>query len=237
MSVKELEILIKTQADKKGLNDLRNGLAAIQKEMSKLSTGQLKYFVSTRKELIESVTKGSPDKAVLNVFQRSLSIAQSISGYFDEGASKVMNGFQKALGTVMQIVSLMHSISSISSLIGSFLGFIPGAGAIGGLLSGGGRASGGSVSPNRPYIVGERGAELFMPMTDGFVIPNNYSMLFPFLSSIAANQSRDRHFANGGFARATVPQYVVTPKETRIKGRDIFISWGIEKAINDRNKV
>lgn len=237
MSVKELEISIKTQADMRGMNDLRNGLAAIQKEMSKLSTDQLKYFVNSRKALIESITKGDADKAVLNVFQRALSVAQSVSGYFGEGASKVVNGFQRALGTVIQIVSLINSISRASSLIGSFLSFIPGAGAIGGLLSGGGRASGGPVSQSRPYVVGEHGAELFMPLTDGLVIPNKYSMLFPFMSSIASGQSQSWHLANGGFARAAAPQYVLTPKETRIKGRDIYISWGIEKVINDRNKI
>jgi len=237
MPVRELEILIKTQADKKGLNELRNGLAAIQKEMGKLSAGQLKYFVNSRKALIESITKGNPDSAVLNVFQRALAIAQTISGYFDTGASKVVSGFQRALGLVMQIVSLMNSINSISSLMSSLFSFIPGASVFGGLLSGGGRASGGPVSPEHPYVVGERGTELFMPLTDGFIIPNKYSMLFPFLESIASGQTRGRHFANGGFVRALPPQYVITPRETRIKGRDIYISWGIEKAINDRNRI
>jgi hypothetical protein len=237
MPVKELEILIKTQADKKGLNELKDGLAAIQKEMTKLSTEQLKYFARSRKELLESITNGNTDKAVLNVFQRSLSIAQSISGYFDEGASKVVSGFQKALNMVMQIVSLINTIKTASDIISSFFSFIPGVGALGGLLGGGGRASGGPAASGRPYIVGERGAELFMPLTDGFVIPNKYSMLFPFFSNLAEEQTRNSHFVNGGFAKANPPQYVITPKETRIKGRDIYISWGLEKAINDRNKV
>ncbi|MGA2669769.1 MAG: hypothetical protein ABSF32_12800 [Ignavibacteria bacterium] len=237
MSVKELEILIRTQSDKKGLNELKSGLAAIQKEMAMLSMEQLKYFANSRKALIESITNGNPDKAVLNIFQRALSIAQTISGYFDEGASKVINGFQRALGLVMQIVSLINSISTASSAVSSLLGFIPGVGAIAGLLSGGGRASGGPVSPERPYIVGERGAELFMPLTEGFVIPNKYSMLFPFFASLNEERTRNGHFVNGGYVHANPPQYVITPKETRIKGRDIYISWGIEKAINDRNKV
>jgi hypothetical protein len=36
-----------------------------------------------------------------------------------------------------------------------------------------GRASGGSVMSNTPYIVGERGQELFVPSSNGTIIPNN----------------------------------------------------------------
>ena len=35
------------------------------------------------------------------------------------------------------------------------------------------RAKGGSVSSRTPYIVGERGAELFVPRTSGAIVPNN----------------------------------------------------------------
>ena len=44
----------------------------------------------------------------------------------------------------------------------------------GGLLSGiFGRANGGAVGANRPYIVGERGPELFVPGAQGNIVPNN----------------------------------------------------------------
>jgi len=36
-----------------------------------------------------------------------------------------------------------------------------------------GKASGGSVSGNQPYIVGERGPELFVPSSSGTIVPNN----------------------------------------------------------------
>ena len=45
---------------------------------------------------------------------------------------------------------------------------------IGGAISGiFGRANGGTVQANRPYLIGERGAELFVPNTNGTVVPNN----------------------------------------------------------------
>jgi phage-related minor tail protein len=44
-------------------------------------------------------------------------------------------------------------------------------GALTGLIGGSpGRATGGPVSPARPYVVGERGPELFVPTTSGSVV-------------------------------------------------------------------
>lgn len=45
------------------------------------------------------------------------------------------------------------------------------AGLLGGLIGGlPGRATGGPVSPQRPYLVGERGPELFVPTSSGQVV-------------------------------------------------------------------
>ncbi len=38
---------------------------------------------------------------------------------------------------------------------------------------GGGKANGGSVSGNTPYLIGERGPELFVPNKSGTIVPNN----------------------------------------------------------------
>lgn len=44
---------------------------------------------------------------------------------------------------------------------------------IGSAIFGGFRASGGPVMANRPYVVGERGPEMFVPNTNGSIVPNN----------------------------------------------------------------
>ena len=36
-----------------------------------------------------------------------------------------------------------------------------------------GRAIGGSVQAGKPYMVGERGAEMFVPNQSGSIVPNN----------------------------------------------------------------
>jgi hypothetical protein len=47
------------------------------------------------------------------------------------------------------------------------------SGIIGGVLGVGARAMGGPVSANSPYVVGEKGPELFVPGTSGTIIPND----------------------------------------------------------------
>ncbi|HEX8655586.1 MAG TPA: tail tape measure protein [Allosphingosinicella sp.] len=71
---------------------------------------------------------------------------------------------QVALSAMQEIAS-----SAIRSGIGAVLG--GGKGGIGGLVAGQlglpGRAMGGPVAPHRPYLVGERGPELFVPTASG----------------------------------------------------------------------
>ncbi|HEX8366548.1 MAG TPA: tail tape measure protein [Allosphingosinicella sp.] len=72
---------------------------------------------------------------------------------------------QIALSAMQEIAA-----SAIRSGIGAVLGGA-GKGGIGGLLAGllglPGRATGGLVAPARPYLVGERGPELFVPTASG----------------------------------------------------------------------
>lgn len=78
-------------------------------------------------------------------------------------------------------MSAMNEIAA-QAVQGLFSGQSSGGGIGGGLLNLGGllgsvlglpgRATGGSVSPGRGYVVGERGPELFVPTSAGRVVPN-----------------------------------------------------------------
>jgi hypothetical protein len=64
------------------------------------------------------------------------------------------------------------------ALVDAIKSLIPGGGLFGSIANAAfsaipGRASGGPVAANRPYIVGERGAELFVPDTAGTIVPNS----------------------------------------------------------------
>lgn len=73
-----------------------------------------------------------------------------------------------ALSTMAQIAS-----AAIRSGIGSIFGGSGGGGGLGGILMNvlglPGRATGGPVTAGRPYLVGERGPELFLPTASGRV--------------------------------------------------------------------
>jgi hypothetical protein len=63
--------------------------------------------------------------------------------------------------------------SGLASLIGMSGVGEPGGGTglLGALFGSPGRATGGPVSPGRPYMVGERGPELFVPTSAGSIAP------------------------------------------------------------------
>lgn len=60
----------------------------------------------------------------------------------------------------IEAIKRLNIIESAKNAISGFLGF------------GGGKAAGGAVSSNKAYVVGERGAELFVPTSNGTIIPN-----------------------------------------------------------------
>ncbi|BCV05157.1 MAG: hypothetical protein CM15mV99_240 [Caudoviricetes sp.] len=59
------------------------------------------------------------------------------------------------------------------ALFGNTGGTLEKGGGLLGSIFGGFLANGGQATAGKPYIVGERGAELFVPKTSGTVIPNN----------------------------------------------------------------
>ena len=75
-----------------------------------------------------------------------------------------------ASDTLRRIANQLLDIGVNMALFGAPTGF-----GSGGLLSSifGKRALGGSVSSGRPYMVGERGPELFVPGAQGNIVPNN----------------------------------------------------------------
>jgi hypothetical protein len=82
--------------------------------------------------------------------------------------SGLITGFAKLVGFIDS------TISAIRRLIALVMAN-PVVKGIGGLISstfGGFRASGGSVTGGTPYVVGERGAELFVPNSSGTIVPN-----------------------------------------------------------------
>lgn len=98
--------------------------------------------------------------------------AQFLFDPFKGGLKGMLSGF---INTVRQMIAQAASASILKSFFTWMSGMSGGFGSIGSALLKGltGKAIGGPVMGNRPYMVGERGPELFVPQTSGSITPNN----------------------------------------------------------------
>jgi len=93
-------------------------------------------------------------------------VVDSIQGAID--GTKSLG--EVAANVLNNIANKLLDIAVNMSLFGAMSGTGTGGGLLGGLFK---RALGGPVSAGTPYMVGERGPELFMPSRGGSIIPNN----------------------------------------------------------------
>jgi tape measure domain-containing protein len=70
-----------------------------------------------------------------------------------------------------------------------------GLGDMSGFGFGGGKASGGNARANKVYSVGESGRELFMPSTNGYILPNHITKSIDNINRQSINSSNSNHFA------------------------------------------
>ena len=101
-------------------------------------------------------------------------VAPYIGGAFKtawSGVAKIIDGVSAAIGLLVDGINL--AISAINLLIKAYNvvnNLIPGSKDLKEIPK---LAQGGAVSANKPYIVGEVGAELFVPSSSGRIVPNN----------------------------------------------------------------
>jgi hypothetical protein len=139
---------------------LKKGLGFISTAISDNSE-QLKPFFALLKGVaafardVLAPVFGTVLKAAFEVI--GIAIAGLITGF-----AKVVSGVNAVVNAIKSLIALVANnplVQGVSNLIGNVFG--------------GGRASGGSVTSGTPYLVGERGAELFVPQSSGMIVPNN----------------------------------------------------------------
>jgi len=100
-------------------------------------------------------------------------------GFVDTIAGGVMAIGKQMIALGLKAALLKTALKSLFqnplALVAAGVGLVAVGSAIRGALSKGieGREKGGPVTGNTPYIVGERGPELFVPSVGGSIIPNN----------------------------------------------------------------
>ncbi|MDG1371752.1 MAG: hypothetical protein P8Q48_16195 [Paracoccaceae bacterium] len=95
----------------------------------------------------------------------------SVKGAFKDMARSVVSELYKVY-VLQQAIGSLGSGTGILGALGGALSFGTGlnSSAMGGPLHSAGRASGGTVMANQPYLVGEKGPELIMPQNRGHVM-------------------------------------------------------------------
>jgi len=100
--------------------------------------------------------------AIGTVLGAALTAVGKILGGLIDGFAAVLGVIEGVVNAIRSLVSLVRNnpiVEGISGLISSAFG--------------GARASGGSVTGGKSYLVGEQGAEMFVPNTSGTIVPNH----------------------------------------------------------------
>lgn len=191
-------------------------LAAQETSFNLYSKFQPEYGVVTPEQMLEILkerkkTNDDELKAQQEVYNMRQELAQIERDRVDEMVSSAgaftrivgdglvgnVRGFRRRLldaakDFAAELISSM-ALSGISKLLG-------GGGSFGlfGTLFGGFRANGGDVQAGKSYIVGERGAEMFTPKTNGYISPNKISTtgFDPIASSVPSRQSQQIEVMN-----------------------------------------
>jgi ElaB/YqjD/DUF883 family membrane-anchored ribosome-binding protein len=176
----------KIQSAQQALGELYLERLTLSKEMEK----PFKSFTDLKDDLKEIVqfdlfslftfkAKQSAEE-IKKLQDRMQSFADSVKSSFETGFMDIVKGTKSVKDAFRQmaidIIAQLYRVLVVQRIVGSFDAAAgTGTGIVGGIMKLAGnifRANGGSVSGNKPYIVGERGPEMFIPNRSGTVIPN-----------------------------------------------------------------
>tara|TARA_R110002167_G_scaffold343001_1_gene551887 strand:- start:6 stop:1853 length:1848 start_codon:yes stop_codon:yes gene_type:complete len=130
---------------------------------------------------------------------KEIALIDKINGMYAEMGNKISTAFGQAVisgkdfkdsmvdifqSVLQQVVALIFQLAVIEPMLRRIKEAMNaadmGGASMGGTIMAGvksvfglGKAGGGSVNANMPYMVGERGAEMFVPKSAGTIVPNN----------------------------------------------------------------
>lgn len=176
--VPAIQSFIESIGGKEGLSSAFNNVIDITKKIFIPILEGLKYAFDVIKDavmrnkdefqsLFEFLQKyvapllGGILKIAIQGVGQAIGIVIDLVGNLVRGFEKVVNIVESVIGVIRNLIRLVRDnpiVSGIGSAINAAFG--------------GFRATGGSVSAGKSYVVGENGAELFVPKTNGTIVPN-----------------------------------------------------------------
>lgn len=140
----------------------------------------LRAMADIRKQTVEVKTdfKLAIDEMSVYAEQGARNMQSALADFlfdpFKDGLDGMLKGFVDVIRRMIAEAAAARLLGGASGFLGGLLGGIfGGASAASGSSGGFFKAAGGPVSGGRPYVVGERGPELFVPGASGSIVPNN----------------------------------------------------------------
>jgi hypothetical protein len=150
------------------MTDSADKTARMREELDKILP---EIAVTGKREAVPEFKKAT-DQMQEFAKQAAASIQSSFADFlfdpFENGLRGMLSGF---LNVIRRMIAEVAASAILNSIFGGYRGKGGVMGAFADALLP--RAMGGPVSANTPYIVGERGPELFVPGTSGGIVPNN----------------------------------------------------------------
>ena len=143
------------------IKKMREAIDANYELQTQFSTGWTEALTAYLDELADTSTEGSKLFSTMS------------QGMEDSLVNFVKTGKLSFKGLIDDMINQMIRMFVQQQIMAPIMGLFGGGGDLLGSLFGGFRAEGGPVMPNKAYIVGEKGPELFMPRGAGTIIPNN----------------------------------------------------------------
>jgi TP901 family phage tail tape measure protein len=143
----------------------------ILKDNPTLRREEVTAIVEKNQALQQQLTQAEQLKAVYSDIGMTIKsgVVDAIQGAVD--GTKSLG--EVAASVLNNIANKILDVAVNMALFGAMSGTGTGGGLLGGFFKPPGKALGGPVSAGTPYMVGERGPELFMPSRGGSIIPNN----------------------------------------------------------------
>jgi len=176
------EVELSAMATMDSIKGVREAHAQAQQAMTEATTQEererLNEVVQGYERRLEEMRDFEENFSASTLFMEDL--ATRFTDSFGRGMANVVVQGEKVVDILQNIGKLLVSSAiqtGLRMLMMGATGGITGSGVTGGILGalgfGGGKAMGGNVDTNRVFMVGERGPEMFVPSSQGKIIPNH----------------------------------------------------------------
>lgn len=170
-------LLVKARTGGKALGGMSKGelkdlglTTATTNKLAAQTAAQTGLLTTTASSIAAGVGASADLGSALNNFATAAGPLTQALGAFSGGYTGVMGLGNGSVGTLLKTASGAMAGAAAGTAIE------PGGGTIIGAILGSlflGKAAGGPVDGKTPYIVGEKGPELFVPKSDGTIVPNH----------------------------------------------------------------